>query len=224
LARELEVGRDAILKATQATWWDWTGGSIPFFWRWPPYARLVVRDGHPPWFVAPPPRNVKPQRPEQDPDIWTMMEAKMVAVLAKGYITEGNVLSLTSYFAVPKGTNDICMVYDATASGLNDSLWAPNFWLPSAEGLVECMESTSWMGDLDMGEQFLNFPLHPDLQQYCRIDLRPFAPPDRRATLWLRWNRCMMGLRPSPYFTGQSTYYAEELVKGNHMDPTNPFH
>jgi hypothetical protein len=33
-----EVGRDALCKAAQATWWDWTGGSTPFFWRWPPYA------------------------------------------------------------------------------------------------------------------------------------------------------------------------------------------
>jgi hypothetical protein len=34
----------------------------------------------------------------------------------------------------------------------------------------------------------------------------------------------MMGLRPSPYFTGQGTYYAEELVVGNHEDPSNPLH
>lgn len=33
-----------------------------------------------------------------------------------------------------------------------------------------------------------------------------------------------MGLRPSPYFTGQSTYYAEELVVRDHQDRANPFH
>ncbi|MFN9978756.1 MAG: hypothetical protein ACK53Y_02520, partial [bacterium] len=86
------------------------------------------------------------------------------------------------------------------------------------------MDSHSWMGDLDMGEQFLNFPLHPDLQKFCGIDLRPFAPPGRKFTLWMRWTRCMMGLHLSPYFTGQSTYFAEELVVGNPHDPTNPFH
>jgi hypothetical protein len=98
------------------------------------------------------------------------MEGKLKAVQAKGYKAEGEVWGLTSYFAVPKGADDIRMVYDATASGLNSCLWVPSFWLPSAESLVDCMTEDSWMGDLDMGEQFLNFPLHPDLQQYCGID------------------------------------------------------
>jgi len=98
------------------------------------------------------------------------MEAKINSVLAKGYIAQGEVCSLTAYFSVPKGSDDIRMVYDATASGLNACLWAPSFWLPSAEGLVDRMDSTSWMGDLDMGEQFLNFPLHLDLQKFCGID------------------------------------------------------
>jgi hypothetical protein len=53
--RDREVGRDALEKATRATWWEWPGGSTPFFWRWPLYARSVVRDGHPPWFTSDPP-------------------------------------------------------------------------------------------------------------------------------------------------------------------------
>jgi hypothetical protein len=183
-----------------------------------------VQDGHPPWFKSDPPRFVKPQRVEHDPELRDKMKQKLHVVVAKGYIVEGEVGSLTTYFAVPKGQDDIRMVYDATVSGLNACLWVPNFWLPSAEGLFECMDSSSWMGDLDMGEQFLNFPLHPDLQKFCGIDLRPFAPPGRRNTLWMRWVRCMMGLRPSPYFTGQSTYYTEELAMGDHRDPANPFH
>jgi len=170
MPRDIEVGRDAVHKATQATWWEWAGGSTPFFWRWPPQARVLVRDGHTPWFVSEPPRCVKPQRPERNEDVRSKMEAKINSVLAKGYIAQGEVCSLTAYFSVPKGSDDIRMVYDATASGLNACLWAPNFWLPSAEGLVDRMDSTSWMGDLDMGEQFLNFPLHLDLQKFCGID------------------------------------------------------
>jgi hypothetical protein len=34
----------------------------------------------------------------------------------------------------------------------------------------------------------------------------------------------MMGLRPPPYFTGQSAYYAEEVVQGERRDKKNPFH
>jgi hypothetical protein len=80
------------------------------------------------------------------------------------------------------------------------------------------------MGDLDMGEQFLNFHLHPELQKYCGINVRPVFHPSRKATYWLRWTRCMMGLRPSPYFTSQSTYFAEEVVQGNRAEVANPFH
>jgi len=37
-----------------------------------------------------------------------------------------------------------------------------------------------------MGEQFLNFHLHQDLQQFCGIDVRPLFHPSRRATYWLQ--------------------------------------
>jgi hypothetical protein len=35
------------------------------------------------------------------------------------------------------------------------------------------LDASSWMSDLDMGEQFLNFPLDPVLQPYCGINIRP---------------------------------------------------
>ena len=220
--REKEVGRECLGKAAAATWWEWSNGSTPFFWRWPLHARTLVRDGHPPFFLSPPPRNVKPQRSEPDEGIRQQILQKIQKVIQKGYIAKGEVISLTSYFAVPKGTDDVRLVYDATASGLNACLWAPNFWLPSADSLVDAMSEDSWMGDLDMGEQFLNFPMHPSLQVYCGIDLRPLLNPCSRTTIWRRWTRCMMGLRPSPYFSGLGTCMAEELVLGDRFDPNNP--
>jgi len=220
--RDLEVGRDCISIVSTASWWEWNRGSTPFFWRWPLHARCLVRDGHLPYFLKTPPRCVKPQRREPDDSIRQKTLSKLQTVIQRGYIATGEVESLTLYFAVPKGVDDIRMVYDATASGLNACLWAPSFWLPSAESLVETMTGSSWMGDLDMGEQFLNFPLHPSLQRFCGIDLRPLLDPTSPTTIWLRWTRCMMGLRPSPYYSIQGTYLAEELVAGDRRDPTNP--
>lgn len=46
--RDIDVGRDCIQKASDATWWDWAQGSTPFFWRWPPATQHLIRDGHPP--------------------------------------------------------------------------------------------------------------------------------------------------------------------------------
>jgi hypothetical protein len=105
--RDREVGRDALHKAAQATWWEWPGGSTPFFWRWPSYALEVVQDGNPPWFCSEPPRYVKPQRKEKDEDIHNLMVAKLRSIQAKNYIAKGKVISLTSYFAMLKGTEDI---------------------------------------------------------------------------------------------------------------------
>jgi hypothetical protein len=162
--RDLEVGRDCLFRATHATWWGWSLGSTPFFWRWPPSCRELIRDGHPPWFTKEPPQFIQPQRRDPDPEVAKNITAKLENVTKKGYIRPGDVKSLTKYFAVPKGEGDIRMVYDATISGLNDSLWAPTFVLPGTEAVVDQMDEMSWMGDLDMGEQFLNFPLHPDIQ------------------------------------------------------------
>jgi len=116
------------------------------------------------------------------------------------------------------------MVYDASVSGLNDCLWVPSFVLPDTEALINLMDTTSWMGGLDMGEQFLNFPMHPGLQVFCGMDVRPYLSHGKSKTMWWRWMRCMMGLKPSPYFSIQGTLLAEEVVRGNRLDPTNPYH
>ncbi len=116
------------------------------------------------------------------------------------------------------------MVYDATISGLNDSLWTPPFVLPRAEAVLDQMDENSWMGDLDMGEQFLNFPLHPKLQRHCGIDVHPYLGGGRKRTMWWCWAWCMMGLKPSPYLAVKGTYLAEEVVHGDPGDPANLFH
>ena len=51
----------------------------------------------------------------------------MRKLVARGYITEGVILTLASFFSVPKGTHGIFMVFDATVSGIKDFLWDPNF-------------------------------------------------------------------------------------------------
>ena len=118
------------------------------------------------------------------------------------------------------------MVYDATRSKLNASLWAPNFGLPTVDSLLRGINETAWMGDLDIGEMFLNFCLHPTLQPYCGIDLRPYFAEEvsGKETLWERWVRCMMGMKNSPYVCIKGLLLALEWIKGDHWDVRNPFH
>jgi hypothetical protein len=75
-----------------------------------------------------------------------------------------------------------------------------------------------------MGEQFLNFPLHPSLQRLCGVYVRPYISPQLTQSNWLHWTRCMMGLQSSPYFAVQGTHLAEEVVVGEVSDISNPFH
>jgi hypothetical protein len=59
------------------------------------------------------------------------MKAKLSKVRDRRYITPGFVKSLTTFFSVPKGEDDIRMVYDASVSGLNNAIWVPRFLLPT---------------------------------------------------------------------------------------------
>ena len=63
------------------------------------------------------------------------------------------------------------MVYDGTASGLNDLVWVPNFVLPSVKTLLFGTFPTSWMVDLYIAEKKLNFMLDLDDQKYVGVDV-----------------------------------------------------
>jgi len=169
-----QQGKDCLVKVSAADWWEWKGGSTLFFWRWTPEFRQIAQDGHPLWVGEPYPKYRRPQRGEKDPNVHAQIKAKLLNVIGKGYIAHGRVSSLTSYFGVPKGPTDIRMVYDSTKSGLNDVMWVPSFSLPTMKSLTNLLDGHSWMSDLDMGEQFLNFPLDPKVQPLCGIDVHPY--------------------------------------------------
>ena len=141
--RDMEEGRKAVGKAANASFWEWEDGSFPLFWRWQPEVKKDLRDGTPLWVHNSklPKGKSKRQRLPKDPDVFSLMTSKILEVRRRGYIDrllKGSIESLTHYFAVPKGDSDIRMVYDLTASGLNDALWAPTFWLPNIRNVLDC--------------------------------------------------------------------------------------
>jgi hypothetical protein len=102
--------------------------------------------------------------------------------------TTFNVKSLIKYFAVPKGLSDIRIVYDATASGLNEAVWAPSFWLPTIDSsMVRALGSSSWMVDRDIGDMFLNFQLHESAWCYAGIDIKPIMTKKEVSMKKARW-------------------------------------
>jgi hypothetical protein len=119
------------------------------------------------------------------------------------------------------------VVYDATACGLNDALWAPNFFLLTVDSILRNASSSSWFGDIDLGEMFLNYPLDEDIRPYAGVDVMNVDPDEARSLKVKRiiehWTRCLMGFKPSPFVTTQIFGWGEEIIQGDVSDPSNPF-
>ena len=230
LALVKERGMDAGRRADLASWWNWDGGSTPFFWRWPEIYRDEVLFGGPvrfdkepvPWFQ-------RAKDPQSDQDVGTMRK-KLEKVLKQGYmilVNKSELISLLNVFFVPKGDNDLRAVYDATMSGLNDALWTPWFFLPTPDAITRELLPGYWSTDNDYADQFLNFPLHPDLIKYAGIDLTKFFPDlatEAGGEVFGAWLRNLMGLQCSPYLSVMGASRAKRMIIGDHKDRTNPFH
>ena len=225
--RNREAGLDAISRAANSSWFGWDDGSAPFFWRWPKEYQRTMRDGLKVWLRDEGPRNKRGQRPERDAAVKAKMKEKLMKVRDRRYICPGKVDSLTNYFSVPKGEFDVRMVYDGTASGLNILIWVPRFPLPTAETHLRGLEPGTFMGDVDLGECFLNFILHESIQSLCGVDFTDMFKEEldgeARTQLWERWVRCAMGLKSSPYQVCQAILFAEEVIRGDRKDKDNPF-
>jgi hypothetical protein len=92
-----------------------------------------------------------------------------VALIAK-------TISDVDYLPVPKIVRppsenqvlDVRVVYNATVSQLNDAVWAPKFWLPSADTALRQLTFMFFVVDFDLGEMFLNFALPFFLRKFVR--------------------------------------------------------
>jgi hypothetical protein len=125
----VERGVEALRHAMESSWWAWDAGSSPFFWRWPPDYQAPLRDGMQPMFKGDPLHTMTHQRPYKDEDLRKKEKKKIGKTRIHGYLVSiFKVLALINVFSVPKGKNDIRMVYDGTKSGLNDVLFCPWFY------------------------------------------------------------------------------------------------
>ena len=70
---------------------------------------------------------------EADPDMKAVLVEKLQKARTRQYIGPGRVTSLTSFFGVKKGKDDIRPIYDGSVSGLNKSIWMPRFVLPTIQ-------------------------------------------------------------------------------------------
>jgi hypothetical protein len=231
LTQDFRVGMDILVQWSQSTWWKWDGGSTLIFWRWPSgVQRCSARDGLEPYICGQLPRFKRPSR-KPKPEVAALILPKLQKLLDRHYASydpedENFVTSLIDNFSVPKD-DDIRVVWNGTSCGLNDAVWAPNFWLPTAKTASNLLNYNYCSVDVDLGEMFHNFPLPEVFRKYSGIDYTPYrdainveSNPER--PVHARWDRCWMGFRPSPYYAVRFYYWAEELARGDRLAPSNP--
>lgn len=229
---DYEVGMDAIHRASAASFWEWEHGSTVLFWRWPKFIQEELRDGLRAWFRQRDlPEYWGRQRWPEDLQQRQQLQEKIHKVIKRGYISPGFVKSLTGFFAVPKGTEDICVVYDATKSGLNNAIWTPNFFLPTATTVLNNASPDTYFGDIDLGEMFLNYFLDPRLRPRAGVDVSALcdrkvgdagAPKNNGGRAVMRWERSLMGVRSSPFNCVRAYLVSEDVIRGDRHSTSNP--
>ena len=113
LHKDVMVGRDALTRLANASWWGWDQGSTLFFWRWPARHQQAVRDGTK-LFVKKEllPHHFKRQLWPSDESHRSKMMEKLEKVRSRGYILPGQVNSLTGFlqFQRERMTFVLCMM------------------------------------------------------------------------------------------------------------------
>jgi hypothetical protein len=229
VGKEVDALTNILWHANEANWFEYLSGSRLHYFRFPIRYRRAARDGEDIRFETEGP-STKQRQPEiSDPAVREVVRSKIKKVIRRRYMvstTEEFLKSLIKYFNVPKGEKDVRIVYDATASGLNNAVWAPPFWLPTIDSLLRALDGDAWMTDRDIGDMFLNFPLHDSAWSFAGVDIQPIFTEEEvsmKKKRWYHWVRNAMGFSPSPYNSIKMALVAEEVIRGDRFDTSNPF-
>ena len=221
---DVSKGVAVLVQTLESTWWEWSRGSSLFFWRWNGTEQVrAARDGMEIFVGSTLPQGRKSKSKMRfTPSAIELVAGKLDVMLHRSYLEEGFVESKVHFFGVPKGDDDIRVVFDGTSSGLNDALWCPNFYLPTSQAAVSILTFSTWMADADLGEMFHNFPMPGRIRKYSGVEVGPMvaamASPltiGKNGQCLLRWSRLFMGMRSSPYNSVRYFYWCEEFIRGN---------
>ena len=257
----LEAAADCIRRAEGSDYWDWHRGSRLFFWRFPvgpdyPGWLEDARDGIPFFHRSNPPKGMHFQNiPCSTREGELQLRSKIFTLLFRWQIEKGYNDLVIPTFPVEKfnegGIVDIRAVWDAKRNGLNATLWAPSFCMPTtkdAADLVvkwlllpvaayflagcppqdytqdESLFIKSYQFDEDVGQMFHNFLMHASERHSHAVR---FTHTRNNGSFephsFYRWCVLNFGCLLSPYLAGQGEERIMELCMGNPEDDSNPF-
>ena len=157
---DVEAIRDCLRRAEACTYFSWPRGSRLFFWKFGNEWHADMRDGVSLWHIAKAPRGYPPNIPASSREAELLARRKVFALRFQGFIEQGQYVKLgTPRFLVDKLVEDgvvldVRCVWDCKSSGLNATLWAPGFMLPTfrrAEDQVVKWLSTTVKDYLERG-------------------------------------------------------------------------
>jgi hypothetical protein len=175
LGKDREAIAGMLWHTSHTSWFEYHAGSRLVHFRFPPLYRTMARDGVPVWFKHPGPTTREAQPLISDPAIQAKAKEKIGKVVRRRYLVTMDIIIklLIKYFAVPKGDDDVRIVYNTTANRLNECAWVLSFWLPTIDTLMHALDENSWILDRDMGDMFLNYQLHSSAMPFTGVDLLP---------------------------------------------------
>ena len=224
--KSLEFGVDVLMRADRASWFDWTDGSALVFWRWHDF-KIEARDGFPTHFLDSSMRQSSkkfyPPMVPADSRMRSLLEEKLNRIVQARYISDGYAHWDIRYFHVPKGEEDIRIVYDGSKNGINTLVWVPTFFVAISESLGRLLEPGTYQMDSDIGEMFLNFMLNKDVRCYCGVNVTGLDL-EEAVTDRYRWDRLWMGYTASPHNAVRHLEIGMEFVMGDPLELGNAFY
>ena len=226
--RSVNAGKDVLIKMSQASWFEWLGGSTLVCWKWHDFIDQA-RDGFN-FFIyksqfRKSDRKISRVSPSSDPKILRLTIEKFERLLHTLCLEGGFVRWDMHFFDVPKGDSDVRIVFNGTENGLNAIVWVPSFFLSTSHSLGRILQVNTYQLDMDVGEIFVNFPMHNSMRPYCGVNLSKFDDlsldeKEKRQ----RWARLWFGFKPSPHYSVRFLSIAQEQARGDHSIESNPFH
>jgi hypothetical protein len=224
-----EAVRDCVTRCANSTWWEWADGSRLLFWRWGAAWRTEARDGARGFHTGTPlPRLKFPSIRIAEPWIVTKDLEKLDKLLRRRYIVPGPYRTAVPRFPVPKGDDDIRVMWDLARNGLNEHMFTPSFFLPTMSTYLRRLPRDAYSGDFDIGEQFHNYLLHKSEQIYCGVEIPKTLEDKMRGeglevASRMQWGRLVFGWQSSPYLALRMLARELEYARGEPSDPENAF-
>ena len=120
--RSIRAGKDVLVKAACASWFEWLGGSTLIFWKWHDFNE-EARDGFLIFATKSELKNSDRKFSKgvmpSDSRVRKLCYEKILRLINTSRIEKGFVRWDVPFFDVPKGDLDIRLVFHGTKNGLN---------------------------------------------------------------------------------------------------------